>query len=417
MTGIRAWLTANLLQVTVTVVVTLLLALATWSGAKANGSWQQATRQEARSTTARVETVRFVYQSELSLAIGLAQARVRRDTVRSLDAPDVPEVAGEVAATDQLVAQLEMNVDQASNELAHGDAYTTADGGYDVPRRLGDVIDKEEVTDLDMSAATMRDGDGWARWTTVWAVLALAVAAAYVVLAAVRGRRRRRTDPASAPDVGLIPAPWDEPRTGRLIGALALAAWVALPVLTAEQLALSDESGRAAAESSRLISQISGSATVSQVRSGAASDLQMRGIDLSMTGLSRQYAATLDGSQGQQLLGTAEERAGARWLQVAAAMTEAPTAEDGVDPITVEWLASEPADWQRLADRQEDVQIASEHAGTYGDVVALALLMAALAATAATVARLPGGLRRSASLLAGSLLAVATAIGVVAALA
>jgi hypothetical protein len=98
-------------------------------------------------------------------------------------------------------------------------------------------------------------------------------------------------------------------------------------------------------------------------------------------------------------------------------MTEAPTAEDGVDPITVEWLASEPADWQRLADRQEDVQIASEHAGTYGDAVALALLMAALAATAATVARLPGGLRRSASLLAGSLLAVATAIGVVAALA
>jgi hypothetical protein len=43
--------------------------------------------------------------------------------------------------------------------------------------------------------------------------------------------------------------------------------------------------------------------------------------------------------------------------------------------------------------------------------------MAALAATAATVARLPGALRRSASLLAAGLLSLATLIALVAAFA
>jgi FlaG/FlaF family flagellin (archaellin) len=417
MTGIRQWVTANRLQVAVTVILALLLAAATWSSAKATGKWQQATREEARSTTARVETVRFVYQSELPLAIGLAQARVRRDAVRSLHAEGEPEVAGEAATADRLVAQLQMNADQTGNGLAHSHDYATPGGWYDVPRRLGDVLHTDQVTALDSSAATMQAGDRWARWARGWALLALAVAAAYVVQSAVRGRRRRRRAHPSPPDVGLIPTPWDEPRRRRLVAVMALAAWLALPMLTAEQLALSTDSARSAAESSRLISQLSGAATVSQVRNGAASDLQMRGIDLAMRGLARQYAATFDGSRGQDLLGIAEQRAGERWGELSSAMVEVPGTADGVDAITIEWLASEPSDWEHIRSQQERVQLASERAGSFSDAVALSVLMAALAATAATVARLPGALRRSASLLAAGLLGLATLVAVVAAFA
>jgi hypothetical protein len=415
MTGVRQWLTANRLQVAATVVLALLLAAATWSSSKAAGYWQQASREEARSMTLRVETVRFVYQSELPLTIGLAQARVRRDAVQSLETMGEPEVAGEAATADQLVAQLQMNADQSTNGLAHSDDYTTVDGGYDVPRRLGDVLRADEVTALDTSAATMRAGDGWARWARGWALLALAVAAAYVVLSTVRGRRRRRRAPQTLPDVGLIPTPWDEPRRHRLVGIVALAAWLALPVLTAEQLALSSDSARSAAESSILISQVSGAATVSQVRNGAAADLRMRGVDLTMWGLARQYAATLDGSNGQALLGIAEQRAGERWGELSDAMAEVPGTADGVDAITVEWLASEPADWEQVRSRQERAQVAAENAGSASDMVALGLLLAALAATAATVARLRGAPRRSATVLATGLLGLAVLLAVAAA--
>ncbi len=407
-------MTTNRLQVAVTVLLALLLAAATWSSSQASGDWQRATREEARSTAARVEIVRFVYQSELPLAVGIAQARVRRDAIRSLGVEGDPVVAGEAATTDRLVAQLQMNADQSSNGLAHSDDYTTPDGGYDVPRRLGDLLLADQVTALDLSVASMRAGDRWARWARGWALLALAVAAAHVVMTAAHSRRRRRAH-ASRRDVGLIPTPWAEPRRRRLVTLLALTAWLALPVLTAEQLALSSDSARSAAHSSLLISQLSGAVTVSQVRNGAGADLQMRGIDLMTWGLARQYAATFDGSRGQELLGIAEQRAGERWGELSNAMVAAPGTADGVDAITVEWLASEPSDWERIRSQQERVQVASERAGSSSDAVALSLLLAALAATAATVARLPGPLRRSSSLLAAGLLGVATLVGLISA--
>ncbi len=412
MTGLRRWMTANRLQVAVTVVLALFLAAATWSSGRATGYWQQATREDARSATARVETVRFVYQSELPLAVGLGQAQVRRDVLRSLDGEGEPEVVGERSTADRLVAQLQMNADQASNGLARGDDYAMPGGWYDVPRRLGDVLHTDQVTTLDTSAATMRAGDGWARWARGWALLSLALAAGYVVWSALRGLRLR-AEPAR-PDVGLIPGPWGEPRRHRLVPVIALAAWLALPVLTAEQLALSTNSARAAAESSLLISQLSGAATVSQIRSGAAADLQMRGLDLATRGLVRQYTATLDASHGQNLLGIAEQRAGERWGGVSRAMVQVPRTGDGVDAITIDWLASEPLDWEHIRSKQERAQRASERAGSDSDTVALGMLVAALAATTATVARLPGALRRSTSLLAACLLGLAVLLAVTA---
>jgi hypothetical protein len=415
MTGLRRWVTANRLQVAVTVVLALFLAAATWSSSKATGYWQQAAREDARSATARIESVRFVYQSELPLALGLGQAQVQRDALRALDAEDELEVAGEGAAADRLVAQLQMNADKTRNGLVHGDDYVMPGGRYDVARRLGDVLNADRVASLDTSAATMRAGDRWARWARGWVILSLTVAVAYVVLSGFRGRRRR-ADPARAA-VGLIPTPWDEPGRRRLVAMTALAAWLALPVLTAEQLALSTGSTRAAAESSRLISQVSGAATVSQIRSGAAGGLQLQGIDLATRGLVRQYTATLNGSHGQELLGIAEQRAGERWGEVSKEMVALPRTGEGVDPITIAWLASEPSDWEHVRSQQERVQLASERDGSHSDAVALALLIAALAATAATVARLPGALRRSASVLAACLLGLATLLAAGAALA
>ena len=410
MTGVRQWVTANRLQVTVTVLLAVLLGAATWSSAKASGYWQQATRQDGRSSALRAESVRYVYQSELPLAIGIAEARVRRDALRDLGDVNDAEVAGAVAAADQLIMQLQQASDQSSNGLARGDAYATSDGGYDVARRLGDELRDEQVTAYDMSADTMQVGDWWARRAKGWALLALAITGAYVVASAVRSRRRRREPPPDSSDVGLVPTPWTEPRPQRAVAALALAAWLALPVLTAQQLGLSMDSARAAAESSRLITDLSGSTIVSQLRVGAATDLQLRAYHLSMAGLSRQYAAGLDGTKGQRLIGSAEETAGGRWAEIGLAMGDVPTKADGVDTLTIRWLASEPSDWGRTGSRQERVQIASEEAGSAGDAVGLALLLAALAATAATVARLPGAPRRSTAILAAGLLAAAAVL-------
>jgi FlaG/FlaF family flagellin (archaellin) len=412
MTRAGRWVTANRLQVAVTVLLALLLGAATWSSGKASGSWQQATRQDSRSTTLREESVRFVYQSELPLAIGLAQAQVRRDALQDLDAGTDPEVAGELDAADQLVGELRQTSEQTTDGLVNGGRYETADGGYDVPRRVGDVLRHDRVTAYDQSAASMRIGDWWARRARVLVLLALVVTAGYVVLSAVRARRRRRVRQRSEPDVGLVPTPWTEHGSGRTVAALALTAWLVLPVLTGEQLGLSMDSARSAAESARLISEVSGSAVVSQVRDGAAGDLQLQASHLSTTGLSRQYAATLDGSDGQQLIGTAENKAGERLARIGSSMTGVPTTADGVDPVTSRWLASEPSDWEAIRSRQERTQIDSEDAGSAADGVGLGLLLAALAATAATVARLPGASRRSTSLLAGGLLAAAALVAV-----
>jgi hypothetical protein len=98
-------------------------------------------------------------------------------------------------------------------------------------------------------------------------------------------------------------------------------------------------------------------------------------------------------------------------------MVALPRTGEGVDPITIAWLASEPSDWEHVRSQQERVQLASERDGSHSDAVALALLIAALAATAATVARLPGALRRSASVLAACLLGLATLLAAGAALA
>ncbi len=412
MTGVRQWVTANRLQVAVTVMLALLLGASTWSSAKAGGYWQQATRQDGRSQALRVESVRFVYQSELPLATGLAEARVRRDALRELGVDDA-EVVGELAVADQLVGQLRQAAEQSTNGLAQGDEYATSDGGYDVPRRLGDVLRDDQVTAFDQSADTMRVGDWWARRARGWALLALVVTAAYVVTSAGRSRRRRRREAQQdQTDVGLVPTPWNEPRPDRAVAALALAAWLALPILTAQQLSLSMDSAHSAAESSRLISELSGSAIVSQVRVGAAADLQLRAYHLSVAALSREYVATLDGSNGQQLIGSAEQVAGERWTHIGEAMTRAPTAQDGVDALSIEWLASEPSDWEGTRSSQERAQLDSEDTGSASDAVGLALLLAALAATAATVARLPGTPRRSTSLLAAGLLAAAALLAV-----
>ena len=238
MTGVRQWVTANRLQVAVTVHARSAPRcgdVVEREGERLLAAGDASGRPQRRRSAS--ESVRFVYQSELPLAIGLAEARVRRDALRDL-VPTDAEVVGELAAADQLVGQL---------RAGHRAVQQRAGPGRHV-RDVGRWVRRHAPP---RGQAARRPGHGVRPEHRHHAGRRLVGAAGAWLGAAGAGRdsgvRRgvgrpvpptpSRAGSRTPPDVGLVPTPWTEPRAGRAVAALALAAWLALPVLTAQQLA------------------------------------------------------------------------------------------------------------------------------------------------------------------------------------
>jgi len=85
----------------------------------------------------------------------------------------------------------------------------------------------------------------------------------------------------------------------------ALVAWVLLTVLTALQLSLSSAAARADASASRLATSVTATVLASQLRASLTADAVRTGIDLSMSGLARQFVAVTADDPRQEAIGVA----------------------------------------------------------------------------------------------------------------
>jgi hypothetical protein len=86
------------------------------------------------------------------------------------------------------------------------------------------------------------------------------------------------------------------------------------------------------------------------------------------------------------VIADAERAAGPRIQAIASSMTRLPNATDGVDRFTRSVIASTPADWTALQNEQNRQATFADHAGSRGDRVVVALLLAGLATSLSAVA-------------------------------
>ncbi|MGO4359340.1 hypothetical protein [Terrabacter sp. RAF57] len=428
--GWAARIRSNPAQVAVSVLVAALLAGGTWLAAQAGGDWLQSTRLETRSMALTVEEVRHLYQDQAPVALDLALLEVRADafqdasdavTSRGLATPGSRLAAAEAATLRKTAGELRAGLQQAGSSLLSAD-YERGDHGYAVSSRLADALtltgaDPQGVKDA------VADGDAQAAWALRLAAMSVVAAAAFVVVRTAGHRHRAQAatgphaqgTPEGDDDVGLVPQPWQErTRAQRLAAAVALVAWLLLPVLTAAQLVLSSGSARDDAESSRRATTITGSLLASQLYSSFALRSQQEQVQLGMLSLARQFVAVGDDVPGQPELAKADAAAASTWAQVAGAMTAPPTESDGVPADVVAMVTSEPADYDRLLAAQHEAVDSSQRRGDAANLMTLGLLLAAFTATAAALARRPGRGGTTATTTAALMAATALAIGVVA---
>ena len=116
----------------------IVAARASFLTGEASGKWQLALRTEVKRSAAVLEDVRYLYQTETSIATAIVEARIRS---REL----LAAATGQPAAVQQAM-RLEASVQGArvdafgpSSELASDPAYALPAGGLDLGKRLADL--------------------------------------------------------------------------------------------------------------------------------------------------------------------------------------------------------------------------------------------------------------------------------------
>ena len=102
----------------------------------ASGHWQSAVRLEVKRSTSAQETVRYLYNTEVPLAITIMRARLilqALDAIPASQSGSAMAVAIEKSVQTQILKALE-----PSSELT-GAAYALEGGGVDLGKRLADL--------------------------------------------------------------------------------------------------------------------------------------------------------------------------------------------------------------------------------------------------------------------------------------
>jgi hypothetical protein len=120
------------------VLAALITARASFLTSDASGGWQRALRTEVQRSAGALEDVRYLYQSELPLAMTVETARSRSKAAQDAAATATGAVRTrllfEAAVYDKTATSLE-----PASELSTDPAYTLPDGGYDLAKRLSDL--------------------------------------------------------------------------------------------------------------------------------------------------------------------------------------------------------------------------------------------------------------------------------------
>jgi hypothetical protein len=378
-------------------------------------------REEIKRSAAMVEDVRLVYGDEAPLAFRIAIARLRTEELRRAAeraGPDGSAAAVEAVVQEQVAFRLATG-EEGTGRLADGDRYQTDEGGFDVARRLADL--RGENPDLvalnpDASQAAA-DSMGRTAWmlTASTAVLVLA----YLVVALLWHRRRKRFGASPASNVEVIPQPWQARAERREATTVALLVWILATLLPWPQLYFADQEQQSQALAARNATRISTVIAASGLRQGFAADSLRAKLTVDLGSLARELGAldapTEDVAGQQRVIAAADRAVAPRLEAVRKAMIDLPNARDGVDPATRAALASSPVEWKALQVEQNRQADLADRASQRSDRMVLAALLSALAASLAALAAAsaipsPSRLWAAVALLLGSLVAAATAL-------
>ncbi len=386
-----SWRTpSNLAQIAVSIAVAVLYGVATLLAGQAAGHWESSTRAEVRWSQSVVETVRHVYADQAQAAFAVAESEVLATALRANDRR--PAVAGEAATAETLAAQLRFQSRDDPGVLA--EEYELDGGGFDLDRRLADLLAEDDVPDH-VTLATLDRGDGAAWWARRIAWSAVILVGLFMLgRVGVRRARRRPTRPPArphhavprSPDVGIVPQPAETKMRVRPFAYVALASWILVTVLPAAQLDLATRSDRVGADATRQAVELTAHTVGGQLSVSMRIGAQQAAIRRTQRALSRRLSALDSGNDAQASLGVAEERASEAWLSVLGLMIRPPSTEDGLDAEVVAILSSGPADWERLRLAQNDSVDRAATQGRSSNVLAFAVLLAALAGVFATAA-------------------------------
>lgn len=164
---------------------------ATALGSDASDAWQEALRIETKRAAGALVEIRWLYQTELTQATRVLEARELGDSFRA--AAGEPGVASRALVLEADVQDRVLDALGSSSELATDPYYALPAGGIDLGRRLADLRGTSpDIVALDPDAL-QASGDALAaralRMTLV--LVPVAVAALFGALAQPFARRRR----------------------------------------------------------------------------------------------------------------------------------------------------------------------------------------------------------------------------------
>jgi hypothetical protein len=364
-------------------------AAAGLSYSSANGSWQQAVREESRKSSLVQETVRAVYGDEGPAAFRIAVAQERAKTLRRVRETDPaigahPIVAAELAIADQLAFSLPQGA--LPGTLAAGKSYALPGGGFDVHRRLADLA-PAHAPDPGRTAA---EGDSQAQVGLLVTAATVLVTGTAVIAAAIPRRRRvehprrrkgrRRKPAAGAGEPELLPQPGTADRARRRTSAVLLALWAAGVLLPFAQITLGGEEQRNQAAAARTAVQLTAGTATSLARTAFQTGILREAITADAASTARELAAievSGPAADAERALARAEAVAAADLRDIAERMGSAPPAGNPASAA----LASTAADWTAAAGLQNAQADRAEVFGSLAnDSIALIAILAAAGA-------------------------------------
>ena len=406
----------NHAQVVVSVVVAVSLAMCVYCTDRAAGAYADADRAVQVRGDLMVEAVRSLYVDEAPTAysVGVLETRAGLEAPPGASLSAQQAVRAESEAANVTAFELRSRYAETGGLLsaAYGEP-----GSVDMAARLADLLDPDDTSD-EISAA-ISSGERWATaaraisWVPVVALLL------YLFVAVAmwsKARRGRRSSPSAADDVGLVQVPLSDQRGGRAIVGILTVAWLLVTIVPVIQTDRSLDAERAASTATRLRTDLGDTVIASQVLAGFRATTSQSEIMSSMRVTARRYAATFPiGSEAaeQRALASAERQAQRAVEDLGASMTEAPASSD-VGTHAAEAISSTPDDWSELLGRHQAATDQGADLTQQGRLAGLAVLLAVLATSVASLARVgpepAAGLRGVAGgLVAGGLVCTALA--------
>ena len=415
---------ADARQVGVTLVVATLLAGSAFFADAAQGDWQESIRADTRWGAGVDEALRFVYVDEAPVALEIALATARAESLAA-------SPGGRSGALASFEAEVELAWSAAAasdlnNELLTS-RYQQSSTGFDVQLRVADET-ASLASSADDAALAVERGDGLAARAERIALAVIIVVGAFLALesglwiAAVRRRTRpvNGVPDASTPEEedgsgGAVPLPWRvRSPERRATAVVALIAWTLLGMLPWLQIDAANDAARAESQSARAAVQLSTAVAAGAHYNSFVLNSQRALIFEQMRSTAYEFtAAASDDAVAPmvELVGGALAEAAVVQQSVVAEMTRAPTdVDDGVPAEVAELATTGFEELDHLSSEQLRLVTLTEDASTRANGLGLSLLLATLSLTLATVSPRPNQAVTMLSLLGPSALAAAAAI-------